>query len=140
MEKIKTILFADDDPWFMQPFIEELEESGYRVLQASTGTKILDILSQEHVDLLVLDIMMPTGEGLIDDAGGKRAGIRVAELIRQEVKPELPIIYLTVISDQAVHSRIELIEREAGFEPTILVKPVLPAELLEEVQASLNEV
>jgi len=139
MEKTKVILFADDDPWFARPFIEELQASGYKVLQASSGTETLDMLSKEHVDLLLLDIMMPAGERLRDEAGGRRTGIRVAEFVRREMKSDLPIIYLTVISDQAVHSMIELIEREAGFEPTILVKPVLPQELVEEVQASLSE-
>lgn len=139
MSRHKVILFADDDTWFVRAFIEELQESGYKVLQASTGTETLDMLSREQVDLLVLDIMMPTGERLTDVAGGKRTGIHVAEFVRQQMETDLPIIYLTVISDQAVHARIELIEREGGFEPKIIVKPILPEELLEEVQASLSE-
>jgi CheY-like chemotaxis protein len=139
MAQPKVILFADDDAWFVQPFVNELEETGYRVLQTRTLRETLAVLSKEQVDLLVLDIMMPTGAGLADSAEGRRAGIKVAEFVRREMKANLPIVYLTVISDQAVHGLIELIEREAGLRSRILVKPVLPQELVEEVKDCLGE-
>ena len=136
-KNIKTILFADDD-WFVDSFVAELQDAGYRVLQTTTGSSTLNTLTNNEVNLLILDIMMPPGEGLTDSAGGKRTGIRVAEIIRKEMKLSLPIIYMTVISDEEVLEFLELIEREASQEPRIYVKPVDLDDLLSEVEACLG--
>lgn len=132
---MKTILFVDEELWFARGMIEELEDEGYKVLHVSEGTQAIEVLeSGESIDLIVLDIMMPTGERISDPAEGRRTGVRVGEFIRREMKSKIPIIYLTVVSDQTVHSCIEKVEKEAGLdEASILVKPVLPEELVEEV-------
>jgi len=136
----KRILFVDDEPWFMKEMMEQLEEEGYQVIPAYNGTQALEILeSGEPIDLIVLDIMMPTGERITDPFGGRRAGVKVGEFIRKERKSKIPIVYLTVISDEAVHSHIEQIEKEAGLEATILVKPVFPSELVDEVKKLIGE-
>lgn len=40
-----------------------LLESGYRTILAKDGLEALDILDKQHVDLIVLDIMMPNMDG-----------------------------------------------------------------------------
>jgi putative two-component system response regulator len=130
----KTILFVDDEPWFNRGMIGELEDAGYRVVNVSEdGTEALKVLEREPFDLIVLDIMMPTGDRITDPKDGRRTGVKVCEYIRQEMRLKTPIIFLTVIEDQTVHSYLEKVEREAGLEATILVKPVAPLDLLEEV-------
>jgi len=139
--KPKTILFVDDEPWFNRGMIGELEDAGYRVVSISTGgTEALERLeSGVHVDLIVLDIMMPSGERITDPKGGRRTGVKVCEHIRRRMGLRIPIIFLTVIEDQTVHSYLEMVEREAGLEPTILVKPVAPLELIEEVRRLIGD-
>jgi CheY-like chemotaxis protein len=133
----KTILFADDD-WFVDPFVSELQDAGYHVLQTTTGADTLEAISKNKIDLIILDIMMPPGNGLIDPSAGKRTGIRVAEIVRKEWKLSLPIIYVTVISDDAVLGILEMIEREALQDPRIYVKPVNLEDLLAEVESCLG--
>jgi CheY-like chemotaxis protein len=136
----KSILFVDDEPWYVKDMIEQLEEEGYQVIPAYDGTQALEALeSGEFIDLVVLDIMMPTGERITDPFEGKRAGIKVGEFVRKEMKAKIPIVYLTVIWDQAVHNHIERIEKEAGLDACILVKPVLPGELVEKVNALVGK-
>lgn len=139
--KRKTILFVDDEPWFNQGMVGELEDAGYQVISASAGgTEALRIVeAHPSIDLIVLDIMMPAGDRLTDPTGGRRTGVKVCEYIRREMRLRTPIIFLTVVEDQAVHSYLEKLEREAGLESTILVKPVAPLELLEEVRELIGE-
>lgn len=135
----KTILYADDDIWYVNSVVEELEESGYEVLQVTDGTQAINVFNDKNPDLLILDIMMPTGDQIKDLYEGKRTGIKVAEHIRRELKSKTPIIYLTVINDQAVHSVLELLEKEMGLEPKILVKPIPLDDLIREIRLSLRK-
>ncbi len=136
----KKILFVDDEPWYARDMMEQLEEEEYQVIPAYDGTQALEILeSGEPIDLIVLDIMMPTGQRITDPLEGKRTGVKVGEFIRMEMKSKIPIIYLTVIWDQAVHSYIEQVEKGAGLEASILVKPVFPRELVDEVKKHIRE-
>lgn len=136
----RTILFVEDEPFFNRGMREELEEAGYRVIPISgSGTEALEVMesmlkSGIAFDLIILDIMMPTGDRIDDPKGGRRTGVKLCERIRWEMGLKVPIIFLTVIEDEAVHSYLEKIEKEAGLEPTILVKPVAPLDLLDEVR------
>ncbi|MCL4529064.1 MAG: response regulator [Chloroflexi bacterium] len=139
MTAAKVILYADDDRWFIQPFVEVLEDYGYKVIQATTGSEVIGMFSKEKIDLLILDILMPAGEGLADTDHGRRTGVRVAEILRREMKSKVPIIYLTVVSDQDLLNRINDIETEAGLIPKILIKPVLPTDLAQKVDNILEK-
>ena len=58
-----NILVADDDKNTRLFFAGVLENAGYNVLTAENGQVALDVLEREHVDLVVLDIMMPKLDG-----------------------------------------------------------------------------
>jgi CheY-like chemotaxis protein len=136
----KVILLADEDRWYVEPFVEELRDGNYIVEQSSTGQETIEKIEQMKIDLLILDVMMPAGGGeIIDKYGGRRTGIRVAQYLRSK-KIMLPIIYLTVIADPHVHSLIQKVEKDAGIDdPLILIKPISPDDLLEDVDQVLNE-
>jgi len=57
------ILVADDDKNTRLLFSAVLERAGYTVLTATDGEEALSILDREHIDLVVLDIMMPNLDG-----------------------------------------------------------------------------
>lgn len=139
MAEPKTILVADDDIWFVQPFIEELLDTGFRVLQSRTGAETIEMLFREQVDLLILDIMMPPGNSFPEPVLDTRTGIKVAEFVRRVMNASFPIIYYTVISDPSVHTTIQFLEEKIGIVPTILIKPVLLQELVQEVIDQLGE-
>ena len=62
--KNKTILVVDDEPDIREILVFNLEQEGYRCLQASCGQEALRVVCAEHVDLVLLDIMMPDMSGL----------------------------------------------------------------------------
>ncbi len=57
------ILVVDDDTNTRKYFRAILEAENYSVLTAANGEEALEVMDREHVDLVVLDIMMPKMDG-----------------------------------------------------------------------------
>ena len=57
------ILVADDDKNTRLFLSAVLENAGYTVTTASNGKEALEIMDRTHIDLVVLDIMMPKMDG-----------------------------------------------------------------------------
>ena len=57
------ILVVDDDKHTRLLFRTVLESENYTVFTAENGVKALDVMESEHIDLVVLDIMMPELDG-----------------------------------------------------------------------------
>ena len=57
------ILVVDDDKNTRRLFRAVLENAGYTVSAASDGAEALELMDGEHIDLVVLDIMMPNMDG-----------------------------------------------------------------------------
>lgn len=63
MSKIR-ILTVDDEEHILELLKYNLEANGYEVIQAETGEQALDILASDHVDMVLLDLMLPGIDGL----------------------------------------------------------------------------
>ena len=57
------IMVVDDDKNTRMLFKAVLENAGYTVTTAEDGAVALETMDKEHVDLVVLDIMMPHIDG-----------------------------------------------------------------------------
>lgn len=57
------ILVVDDDKNTRLYYRAVLEKAGYTVTAASDGVEALDVMDREHIDLVVLDVMMPRMDG-----------------------------------------------------------------------------
>ena len=78
-----NILVAEDDKHARKLLETLLKREGYTVFTAEDGEKVLEILSIQHIDLIILDIMMP-----------KMDGFEVARLLR-EANFTMPILMAT---------------------------------------------
>ena len=58
-----TVLVVDDDDAIIDMIRMGLSAEGIRVLGAADGGEGIDVLNREHVDVVVLDIMMPRVDG-----------------------------------------------------------------------------
>jgi DNA-binding response OmpR family regulator len=87
MPESSTILLVDDEQAVQQPLSFALERDGYRVVQARNGEEALEQFEREHVDLVVLDIMLPRLDGL-----------EVCKRLR--ATSSVPIIMLTARDDE----------------------------------------
>ena len=57
------VLIADDNEAFRALNAEFLKMDGHQVLTARNGRETLDLVQEEHPDILLLDIMMPGIDG-----------------------------------------------------------------------------
>lgn len=120
---MKTILLADDNATLRRLLRVVLESPQYRVLEACDGAAALELARQEHVDLLVLDWLMPV-----------LTGIQVAQALRQDpATAHVPIIIVTGKGHMA-----EQQEAEAVGACMYLVKPFSPLELWRKVSEILE--
>jgi signal transduction histidine kinase/DNA-binding response OmpR family regulator len=61
--KGKTILIVDDDLKNLFVLAAALEKQDADILEAENGQAALNILNRQHVDLVIMDIMMPVMDG-----------------------------------------------------------------------------
>ena len=57
------ILVVDDDKNTRLLLKAVLQEEGYRVILAENGERALELLDREHIDMAIVDIMMPQMDG-----------------------------------------------------------------------------
>ena len=60
---MKQILVVDDEPLIREVIADILRDEGYSVLLDSGGRRMLQMLEVELPDLILLDVMMPDGNG-----------------------------------------------------------------------------
>src|SRR5277367_4741371 len=114
------ILVVDDDPQIRALLEEYLAASGLRVSIAATGTQMSQILSDEAIDLIILDLRL-AGED----------GMAIARSLREQ--SAIPIVMLTGVRDEA--------DRVMGLElgaDDYLTKPFSPRELLARIRTVLR--
>jgi DNA-binding response OmpR family regulator len=87
MSDSATILLVDDEEAVQKLLAYPLEHEGFRVLQAWDGEEALARFASEHVDLVVLDLMLP-----------KLDGLEVCKRLRAQ--STVPIIMLTARDDE----------------------------------------
>lgn len=116
----RRILIVDDDKKTVDLIRMYLEKDGYRVLAANDGQQALLAARHKRPNLIILDLMLPTVDGL-----------DVCRILRSESK--VPIIMLTAKSTE--HDK--LVGLDLGADDYV-TKPFSPRELLARVRAVLR--
>lgn len=122
MEHIDHILVVDDDRDIRELIVSYLEKSGYRASGAANGKEMRSVLDKQHVDLVVLDVMMPGDDGLT-----------LCRQLRSDKHKDLPILMLTARNEDS--DRILGLEMGAD---DYVVKPFVARELLARIKAILR--
>jgi len=84
------ILITDDDDRCREALRDIMEPEGFRTLLASSGEEALDLVRESDVDLVMLDMHMPT-----------LTGLETLQLARQ-MNALLPAILMTADSSQSL--------------------------------------
>jgi len=114
------ILVVDDDREIRNLLCEYLEKNGFRTTAVAEGKSLRRTMEHTHIDLVVLDLMLPGDDGLT--------------LCREiRTRSQVPIIMLTALGED--------IDRIVGMEvgaDDYLAKPFNPRELLVRIRAVLR--
>jgi two-component system phosphate regulon response regulator PhoB len=119
-----VVLVVDDDAAIRTVVRWQLDDAGFRVLEADDGTSALRCIRDEHPTLVVLDLSLPRLGGL-DVLRSVRSG--------QAGRSDTPIIVLSGRSGEG--------DRIAGLDlgaDDYLVKPFSPGELAARVRSVLR--
>jgi two-component system, OmpR family, KDP operon response regulator KdpE len=118
----RRILVVDDEPGLRELVRINLEHEGFAVLQAENGVQGLEVIQQEHPDLVILDVMMPELDGW-----------EVCRRLREF--SQVPVLMLTA----RVQSQDIVTGLESGADDYLL-KPFNMDELMARVRALLRRV
>ena len=120
MSKKPRILIVDDEQLYRHLVKVNLESEGYEVISAANGEECLDLVSNKHPDMVILDVMMP-----------KLNGFETLDRIRQF--SEVPVIMLTGKHEE----QDRVLGLNAGADDYV-TKPFSATELIARVRAVLR--
>ena len=115
------ILIVEDNENLQKLYSAILKSNGYTTLSAFNGEEALKVLEKNHVDLMILDVMMPVMNGY-----------ELTDILRQGGS-ELPILMITAKSTRE--------DKREGFLVGIddyMTKPVDEEEMLLRIKALLR--
>lgn len=114
-----TILLVDDEDLVRRGTADMLEDIGYEVIEAASGSEGLRVLQTEaEIDLLVTDYLMPA-----------MSGVDLARQVRS-LRPGLPVLLITGYST---------ISQGPGAELARLAKPFRQTDLASRIAALLEQ-
>ena len=117
-----SILVVDDEKEIVRALQRSLAAHGYTVLTASNGQEALKAIRQRHLDLLLLDLMLPD-----------MSGLEICRQIRAE--SNLPIIILSI--KDAEYNKVEALDLGAD---DYVPKPFGMDEVLARIRVALRHV
>ncbi|MDD2709923.1 MAG: response regulator [Verrucomicrobiae bacterium] len=83
----KQVLVVDDDPIQLLSIRHMINDTGCRIIESDDPRRVLDIIKRQQIDLIILDVMMPS-----------MSGWEVFQKIRETSRyRETPVIFLTAL-------------------------------------------
>jgi DNA-binding response OmpR family regulator len=119
MPRDTTILLVEDDTELRRMFRMVLSFAGYRVLEAGDAFHALHLVDAETLDLVILDLGLPTVSGYAVHQ----------ELANLPATQHVPVLVVT--AQPGPYDGID--------EKCVLLKPVMPEQLLDAVAACLRQ-
>ena len=117
----RKVLVIEDDDAVRQGVVDALEFAGYAVMEATDGPDGLATAIRSHCEIVLLDLVLPGGDGL-----------DILQEVRR-TRPRLPVIIMTARGGEG--------DRVAGLRlgaDDYVVKPFSVRELLARVEAVLR--
>lgn len=120
----EQILVVEDNEKSMKLFRDVLQATGYRTLEATTGSHAVELAGEHSPDLVLMDIQLPDVDG-VEALNRLRADVRTASI---------PVLALTAQAMRGDRERF----LDAGFDDYIS-KPVNIVELVATVRQHCEE-
>jgi CheY-like chemotaxis protein len=114
------VLLVDDDPLIHRLYRTHIERAGYQMLSAFTGMGAIEMVANEHPQVIVMDIMMPQMDGL--------SAIR--EIRSDDITKDIPVIVITANPQYHLSQQ----ESEWAGATEFLTKPFGPDNLVSAIK------
>ena len=118
-------MVVDDDPDTVAILAHYLQREGFTTLEALSGAQCLQLVGEHHVDVILLDLMMPEMDGF--------EVVRV--LKNNPATADIPVIMITARDD--IESRSE--GMRVGVSD-FMAKPVFRRQLANRIRAQLDTI
>ena len=118
---MSTILLVEDNPHIMKINSEALTMYGYEILQATTAKACREVMRWHPVDLVVLDIMLPDGDG-----------VQLCRELKENYR--VPILFLSALGESR-----DVVEGLRAGGDDYLAKPYDLEELAARIEARLRQ-
>lgn len=114
MSTLKKILLAEDNSILSLLLKYKLEKEGYQLLIAANGKEAIDLIEENHPDIILTDIMMPFVSGL-----------EVISYVRNKLNLSTPIVVFSSAGQE------EMVLNAFNLGATdFMTKPFSPNELI----------
>lgn len=106
-----TLLVVDDDRHIRETLAELLAEDGYHVVTAEHGARALEQMRDEHVCMVLLDLMMPT-----------RSGWQVlAELLGDPQLPRVPVGVISAVVTETPLGTVGVLHKPLDLDSLLML-------------------
>lgn len=115
-----TVMVVDDEPAIRRLLRHTLRTQDFRIIEAASGKEAITAATEDHIDLVILDIGLPDMDGI--------------EVLRQiRAKSQIPIVMLSVRNDERVIAQA----LDLGADDYV-IKPFGAEELLARIRTALR--
>jgi len=120
-----TVLFIEDDPLLLKMYETKFKSEGLRVLAAQDGEEGLRLATNERIDLIILDLMMP-----------KLSGLDMLERLRSQAhgKSHVVIVLTNLTKEDEIKRAMDL-----GVKEYLVKADLTPNEVAAKVKAYLGK-
>ncbi len=123
-DKNCRILLCEDARGERTALAHFLRRAGYTVEESATGNSAIAALKSLHIDLVMLDLHMPDGDGF-----------NVLNYL-YEHRQALPVVLMTGLEPDQIEQKMRHLRRTEL--PAMLMKPINPTQLLDLLELSLS--
>jgi DNA-binding response OmpR family regulator len=127
---MKRILIVEDDPAILTGLVESLEEEHFEVLTADEGEVGFQKGKKENLDLIILDLMLPSKNGIEICKELRASGVAIPILMLTSKKEEMDkVLGLEIGADDYVTKPFSIRELIARIKALLRRKSELKNEL-----------
>lgn len=120
----EAILVVEDTELLRRIYTDKLSQEGYKVYQAADGLECINLVRTQHVDLILLDLVMP-----------RMSGLEALEALKRDPRTrEIPIIILSNLGqDTDIQRGLDL-----GAADYLIKNSAKPADVSAKIRATLE--
>jgi CheY-like chemotaxis protein len=129
------ILWIEDEANKIGGLVKPIIKDGHTIIVAKDRVEAIEKLNKQvKIDLVLLDLIIPSGQDQLIDQIDDYEGVNVLTDIKDKLGPNIPIIVLTVVDDADLFIKLE----QLGVKKILRKGSLLPSVLKNEIYKTLD--